>query len=452
MDKIAVVILAGGSGKRFNHELPKQFVKLAGKPVIIHTIGVFLQSNSVDHIVLVVPHKYILYTCQLLEDYFIPKEKVIITEGGATRQESSYKGLIHCPTGTDYVLIHDAVRPLLGTKLIKTLVERVKKEKAVDTCIPSYDTIVETKGDYINSIPDRKKLLRGQTPQAFDYQLILKAHEWARRNNICDFTDDCGIALARGRKIYVETGEEKNIKITSVNDIYIAERLFQNGESISLGKSTNKKWYIGKKILVLGGSGAIGGAVIKELKNNKCLIIAASRSTKVPIDVRNEKEIVLYFDKIVKKYSLFDGIIYSVGKMVRKPIKETTVTDWCNIFNANLKGAFLVMKHLDRVLNNKGHVLFVGSSSYSLGRGGYAAYSSSKSALINLVQGVAVEQPEYYINVVSPQRVATPLRFKNFQEKIGLEGLLDLNKVAKEIVNILPSEVSGLNYDIRNSI
>ncbi len=141
--------------------------------------------------------------------------------GGPTRQVSSFLGLQACKT--KFVMIHDAVRPFVSPEILKRNIAAVQNHRAVDTCIPSADTIVHSEdGDLVTSIPRRKNYLRGQTPQTFESQLIFEAHQ---KTQATESTDDCSLVLELGHPVAIVAGEEGNIKITTELDIAIAEQM-----------------------------------------------------------------------------------------------------------------------------------------------------------------------------------------------------------------------------------
>ncbi len=198
----------GGSGDRFGSSLPKQFHRLGARKVYQHPLETFFESGIFEEIILVVHADWV---SEVIED-------VKIVKGGATRQESVYKALLVCDT--DYVMIHDGVRPFVSKEILERNREAVLKHRAVDTCIPSADTIVTTDGNWIHAIPDRRRFWRGQTPQTFHYPLILEAHQKTKQLGA---TDDCQLVLELGHPVAVVLGEERNIKITSESDLDLAE-------------------------------------------------------------------------------------------------------------------------------------------------------------------------------------------------------------------------------------
>ena len=222
MEKVTGIILMGGTGVRFGSDVPKQFHLLHGKKIYLHALEVFVNSHLFDSVILVCHPDWIPLVEKETTQYHV---KVIA--GGRTRQESSYLGLLACPQDTNYVVIHDALRPFVSQKILQRNVEQVKIYQAIDTCIPSSDTLVHSKdGLMIDKIPLRKEYFRGQTPQSFSHSLILEAHKKTART---DVSDDCSLVLELGHPITLALGEEKNMKITTEFDLLLASTtgLFQ---------------------------------------------------------------------------------------------------------------------------------------------------------------------------------------------------------------------------------
>lgn len=226
--KIKAVILASGSGRRINREIPKQFLDLSGSPLLIQTLKPFEKCRNIDGLIIVTLSEYIDKTWEFVNRYRLAKVKKIIP-GGKTRQESSKNGIDACGDDTKFVLIHDAARPFITPDLLKELIKALKKNEAVVPVIPPTDTLIETdrKGFIIN-IPSRSKVWRVQTPQAFSYELIKEAHAKALKDGIKNSTDDSSLVLRMGRPVYTVKGDDKNIKITYPTDFEIAGKLFES--------------------------------------------------------------------------------------------------------------------------------------------------------------------------------------------------------------------------------
>ena len=219
------IILASGAGSRYKSDVPKQFVKIAGKTVLEHTLDIFENSAYIDAVILVITPDYRQFAEEiLLKNNF--KKVIKLLNGGETRKESSYIGISSIDDKEANVIIHDCARPFLTERIIKDCAEALKQYDAVDVAIPSADTIIKVQDNVIENIPDRKFLMRGQTPQCFKLSVIKQAHKLSENDS--NFTDDCGLIVKYGLgKVFVVEGDMENIKITYPSDIYMADRLFQ---------------------------------------------------------------------------------------------------------------------------------------------------------------------------------------------------------------------------------
>lgn len=226
------IILASGSGSRYGANVPKQFVKIAGKTILEHTVDVFEKSVDVDEIIIVITPKY----KEMAEEILLKnnyKKVVKLLNGGEIRKESSYIGISSIEDEEANVLIHDCARPFITQKIISDCVEALKTHDAVNVAIPCTDTIIQTdENNIIKNIPKRDSLRCVQTPQCFKLSIIKKAHELSIDDK--NFTDDCGLVVEYGLgDVYVVEGSVENIKITYPSDIYIAEKLFQKRNGLN---------------------------------------------------------------------------------------------------------------------------------------------------------------------------------------------------------------------------
>ena len=210
--KVNAIIPAGGTSSRFGKS-NKLLEKIGEKEVIKYTVEAFEKSN-VDEVIICANVTIIDDLKRILSDC----KKVRIIEGGASRQESVFNGIKACEC--DYVLIHDAARPMITTDLINTAIDEVVFKNALTVATKTIDTIKEVVDGKIVKTIDRSKLYNTQTPQAFKYDLIKNAHEKLSGQN---FTDDAGMLEALGETVYILNGSYKNIKITTQNDIDIAK-------------------------------------------------------------------------------------------------------------------------------------------------------------------------------------------------------------------------------------
>ena len=210
--KVNAIITAGGTSSRFGNK-NKLLELINGKEVIKYTVDAFRYAN-VDEIIICANLSIMDELKEIFKDY----EKVRIIEGGATRQQSVYNGLL--ADKCDYVVIHDGARPIISTELINICIEMVKEQKALTVVTKTIDTIKEVENGKIIKTIDRAKLYNTQTPQAFEYDLILEAHKKYEGKN---FTDDAGMIEKMKKTVYIIDGSYKNIKITTRSDIALAK-------------------------------------------------------------------------------------------------------------------------------------------------------------------------------------------------------------------------------------
>lgn len=232
MGKNLAIILAGGSGARLNKGTPKQFLELAGKPIIAHTVEQFLSHPSINDIFLVTRREYFEQTVALVRKNNYHKVKKIL-EGGSTRQESSFIGVMAAGEDCENVLVHDAARPFVTPGLIDSLIAGLESFAAVVPGIQPSDTIIKIdKDNKVREIPERNFLRRVQTPQAFRFPVLKKAHEMAKACNMENVTDDCSLILQfKSADICFIPGSPGNIKITYPHDLVLAEAILKNRDT-----------------------------------------------------------------------------------------------------------------------------------------------------------------------------------------------------------------------------
>ncbi len=451
--KNIAIILASGISERLNSlSTVKQFVKIAGKTVIEHTLDVFEKNSNIDEIVIVTKEEYKNYCLELIQKNSFQKIKKIVN-GGKTRQESSCLALksLSC-NDNDNILIHDAVRPFISDKIINDCIEALKKYQAVDVAIPSADTIIEVNdNNLITNIPKRKYLRRGQTPQAFKFGVIIKAHSMAELDKNIEVTDDCGLIKKFNlADIFVVTGDDFNIKITYPIDIDIADKLFQIRDfTTSKAKFENLK---DKVVVIFGSSRGIGKEILNLAKNNGAKVYGYSRSNGVDISDYNQVEHTL--NEIYSKEKRIDAVINTAGVLKTGSLTERNIEDIISEININYIGSINIAKlSIPYLKKTKGSLVLFTSSSYTRGRKNYSIYSSAKSAIVNLTQALAEETEEYgiKINVINPERTKTPMRTENFGNEPD-ETLLAPEHVANITLSVLLSKFSGQIVNVRKSL
>ncbi|MBG9454826.1 2-C-methyl-D-erythritol 4-phosphate cytidylyltransferase [Lysinibacillus sphaericus] len=227
------IILASGIGSRMGIvDKPKQFIDVYGKPIIIHTLEAFANHPEIDRIIIVTLDEWIDDVRILIRRYEIDKVMDLVV-GGDTRQASVYAALCYLQgqcNDDDIVVVHDAVRPLVSQRIISSNIEGAKLHGAVDTVIPSADTVVESKNtETISQIPKRDYFYLGQTPQSFTYSLLKESHDYALEHPYIETTDDCKLVLQLNHPVYLVKGEKLNFKVTTFEDLLLFKAILKLG-------------------------------------------------------------------------------------------------------------------------------------------------------------------------------------------------------------------------------
>ena len=216
-----IIIVAGGKGLRMGSDIPKQFLPIGGKPVLMHTLERFREYSPTLQIVLVLPKSQQDYWHQLCKDYDF-KVEYILADGGETRFHSVQNGLALIPDDAEGVVgVHDGVRPFPSIDVIRNCYETAREKEAVIPVIPVVETVRHLKGETSETVP-RSDYRLVQTPQTFDIQLLKAANTQPYNDG---FTDDASVVEGYGYPITLVEGNRENIKITTPYDLKIAEVL-----------------------------------------------------------------------------------------------------------------------------------------------------------------------------------------------------------------------------------
>jgi 2-C-methyl-D-erythritol 4-phosphate cytidylyltransferase len=218
------IVVAAGSGTRFGGERPKQFLEIAGKPLLIHTLEKFEHCAGVDRIILVLSPNEIENFQTVVEKFHLTKLKNIVA-GGKTRAESVYKGLGAIEGAPVTVAVHDGARPFVSCAEITATIEKALETGAACLTAAVTDTIKEVADGVITGTIDRTKLRRALTPQVFRFEILQKAFEGADLTESA--TDECYLVEKLGQKISIVEGSARNIKITTREDWELAELLIK---------------------------------------------------------------------------------------------------------------------------------------------------------------------------------------------------------------------------------
>lgn len=443
------VILAGGDGSRLEASIPKQFLKIAGKMVIEHTVNAFEQNVNIDEIAIVSHPHYLREIETLIIKNSWKKTKKILT-GGDARYKSSLSAIMAYNDEETNLIFHDAVRPMISQRIINDVVDALLNYNAVDVAIPSADTIIVVENNLIKNIPDRSVLMRGQTPQGFKLQTIKTAYQIALNDPYLKTTDDCGIVkkYMPDEKIYVVEGQDANMKLTYKADLYLIDKLFQL-RSETLKRSVSLDKLFGKVIVVFGGSSGIGKSIVELSKKYGAKVYAYSRKFN-NVDIRNFNEVSEALQSVASVEKKIDYIINTAAVLSKEPLVHMEHKKIREVIEINFQGMINIsIASFQFLKQSEGHLLHFTSSSYTRGRALYSLYSSTKAAVVNFVQAIAQEWDPFNIriNCVNPQRTKTPMRINNFGVEPD-ESLLNSLDVAKISLEVLLSDLSGQVIDV----
>ncbi len=251
---IGVVLPAAGFGSRMGTAVPKQFLELAGEPILFHTIRVFLQHPLIDRVTVVLPAEHLKSAReQICASFAADLQQLLFTTGGNTRQQSVRNGLNALPANINGILVHDGARPMLTATVIDRCIEGINNHGAVIAAVPVKDTLKEVNKTSVTRTVDRSRLWQAQTPQAMRRELLEQAFAHAA---VTDFigTDEASLLEHAGIAVHVVEGSEQNIKITRPEDLIIASGLLEKGETaMKIGHGFDAHRLVEERKLILGG-------------------------------------------------------------------------------------------------------------------------------------------------------------------------------------------------------
>lgn len=252
----AAIIPAAGSGSRMKSSRPKQYLELAGTPVLIHTISAFHRHADIAVIVVVVPPEWLRQTRAMVASWQ-QDDKVVVITGGLRRQDSVKAGvdylITRCSTPVDTVLVHDGARPLISQELIGNCLCSAEEHGAAIAAIPVKDTLKKGGADNrITATIDRTGLWQAQTPQAAKLSLLRQAFDRAGNR---DFTDEASLLEHAGYDVHLVAGSETNIKITRPEDMILAQKIFMRHITTHprIGHGFDAHMFCAGRDLILGG-------------------------------------------------------------------------------------------------------------------------------------------------------------------------------------------------------
>lgn len=230
-----VILLAGGVGKRMGADIPKQFIKVKGKPIIVYSIENFQRNEQIEKIVVVCVKDWIDYVKELVKEYDLTKVGWII-EGGSTGHDSIRNGVFFLKDKVnpdDYIIVHDAVRPILPQKAINEVLRIAREKGNASSSIVCHPPIVYTEdGESGVRDIDREHVMLTASPQAYRFSLALSCYEKAEVENKNNFTFTSSLLIHYGERVYFAKGTTSNIKVTKKEDIALFEALLNVPEEL----------------------------------------------------------------------------------------------------------------------------------------------------------------------------------------------------------------------------
>ncbi|MBJ56871.1 MAG: hypothetical protein CMP24_01355 [Rickettsiales bacterium] len=247
--KLAVIILASGKGKRFKVKTPKQYLKINNETILNFTIKRFLNLKFVHKILVLINNKH--FNCSKT----INKHPLIkILKGGESRQLSSLNGLMYAKKNNfEYILIHDAVRPLVSQELIIRVFKSLMKNDAVIPVIKIQESIKFIKDKQVHKDINREHMYTSQTPQGFNTTKLLNAYKKIKKNDLDKYTDDAQIYSMLKKKINIVDGDELNKKITTKKDYDLIKKMLEKNNNTKIGHGIDfHKFCEGKNLVIFG--------------------------------------------------------------------------------------------------------------------------------------------------------------------------------------------------------
>ena len=455
--RTVAIVLAGGTGSRVGLSTPKQLIKVAGKVILEHTLAALNASRHIDEIVIMMAPGHLDAVRTILRDGKYAKVTHLL-EGGETRNATSKRAIEALGDGECNVLFHDAVRPLVSQRIIEDCVRALAHYSAVDTAIPSADTVIRVDsrtGDTIEDVLPRNLIRRGQTPQGFRLSVIRRAYEMAAQDPGFQATDDCTVVLRYLPEvpIVVVRGEDRNMKVTEPIDVYLLDRLFQMDNHSAPARQSPAQLsgaLADKTVVVFGGSYGIGRDIVEIAEEYGARAFSFSRSS-TRTHVERREDILAARDKVLAEAGHVDYVVNTAGLLLQGTLVEVSedtvhLSTEINYFAP----IYIAQAFYPHLRQTEGSLLFFTSSSYTRGRSGYSLYSSAKAAVVNLTQALADEwgAEGIRVNCINPERTATPMRTRAFGIEPEQE-LLASRAVAEIAVDVLTSPWTGNIVDAR---
>ncbi len=423
------VILAAGTSERFKSVVHKQYLKLNGKEVIYYSITEMRSANCFDEVIAVVD------TEEYISGYIADKYKITCIPGGDNRNKSIKKALDYIKNNynADKVLFHDCVRPFIKREIFSECISLLDIKSAVAMTTDITDSLITTDGEFAN----RRDYLLIQTPEAFVFDILYKDFDDTK-------LDTAIINQIKDRSnIFLYKSNAFNFKITYPQDLFLAEQLIR----IDFLRTSEIHPHITAqlgKVLLLGGSGGVGQAIVKHLDELKVEYYAPTRAD---LDLYQTKP-----EDFARVCPFEPDIIINVAATYAND-DAGLIETYDKIFNVNLRTNLVLIEYA-KSLNKRVNIVVMGSSSCTRGRENLTNYSAAKAALNSVVesQGHVLFERGIYLNAIIPEKINTPLIAKLHKNKINTRELLDADEVVNAVLTYAVTNQYGKLLHIRKGL
>lgn len=229
---IYAVLLAGGKGTRMGFDIPKQFIEINNKPLLVYCIEKFVEVNQFEKIIVSSPKEFISKTKDIIQKFFKDEKNIVVIEGGESRQDTLMNSINYIEKIDDsdeiFVINHDAARIFVSLNQINKCIEYTKKYGAASPIIPSTDVIVEMNENAVSRMPNRYDLFHVQTPQGFELKNYLELYGELNKNEIDSVHEIVRVYFLKNKNIFLFEGEKRNFKVTNKIDLDLAKAIIND--------------------------------------------------------------------------------------------------------------------------------------------------------------------------------------------------------------------------------
>lgn len=423
------IILAAGEGRRFNSRMHKQYLKLNGKEVIYYSLLEMRYAKCFDEIIAVVDAE------EYATSYIAKKYNVKCIQGGPTRNQSIKNALnyINENYDADKVLFHDCIRPFIKQDLFRKIINLLDEYDGVAMTTDINDSLASLDGRYV----DRKDFNLIQTPEAFKFNAIYTNFN-AGRNDTAIINQ-----LSSESKILLYKANSFNFKITYPEDLFLAEQLMRIDYFRTSSPYKDEIKPI-NHVLLLGGSGGVGTAILRRLDEMGSVYFAPTHSQ---LDLRK-----LTIEDLKNKLPFEPDVIINVAAAYADD-ESGLIETYDMIFDVGLRSNLVLIEYA-KTLAKKVNIVVMSSSSSTKGRENLTNYSAAKAALNSIVesQGHKLAEQNIYINAIIPEKINTSLIEKLHKTSINKRELLDVNEVIDGVMLYASTNTFGKLIHIRKGL